>query len=268
MTTIASWLADHSDLERIDAELLLMDALALSRAQLITRHDQTLEGAAIAQLADGAARLRSGEPMAYLRGRKEFWGLKLAVDHNVLVPRPDTELIVELCLDRAKPNACVLDLGTGSGAIAIAVKSERPDLEVHASDRSPEALEVAQRNAQTLSADIQFHQADWFQGLGVTPDLVVSNPPYVRAADPALASLRFEPQEALVSGPDGLEDIRLIVAGGAQRQVPVLLIEHGHDQGEAVRALVLAAGYADADTHRDLAGLERVMIASARDAMR
>jgi release factor glutamine methyltransferase len=250
-------------LERLDAQLLLLHALgraADDRGWLLA-HDQDMLAAAQEQAFLALARRRAaGEPAAYLLGRREFFGLPLQVDARVLVPRPDTETLVEWALEllegRTAPR--VIDLGTGSGAIALALQSARPDAQVEAVDRSPSALEVAAANAQRLGLPVRLRRADWLLGAG-RYDLVASNPPYVAAADPHLPALRHEPLEALVAGTDGLDDLRAIVAAAPAHLLPGgwLLLEHGWDQGAAVRALLAAAGFARVATRRDLGGRER-----------
>jgi release factor glutamine methyltransferase len=215
-----------------------------------------------------AKRRRDGEPVAYLVGRREFWGLPLAVDPTVLVPRPETETLVEAMLARLPPErpSRVLDLGTGSGAIALAIASERRHAQVVASDVSREALEVAQRNAAALSiANVAFVHSDWYAS--VPPqrfDAIVSNPPYVRTGDPHLrdGDVRFEPRLALDGGTDGLAALKPIVLGAAPRLAAGgwLAVEHGYEQAEVVRAVFEAAGFVSVQSLRDLAGIPRVVI--------
>ena len=221
-------------------------------------------------------RLR-GEPVAYLAGHKEFFGLDLLVDARVLVPRPDTETLVEWALavlDRLEVSSPsivdksprrVLDLGTGSGAVALAIKHSRPQLQVSATDFSADALAVAQVNSQRLKLDISFSQGSWLMGLPCRDTvagrfhLIVSNPPYIAARDPHLAALTHEPLQALASGTDGLDDIRTIIgqAPGHLHPGGWLLLEHGHDQAARVRDLLHQAGFEDLQSRRDLAGIER-----------
>jgi release factor glutamine methyltransferase len=198
--------------------------------------------------------------VAYLIGAKEFFGLPLQVDARVLVPRPDTETLVEWALEilRERQGPRVIDLGTGSGAIALAIRSARPDAQVEAVDRSAGALVVASANARRLGLPVTFRQASWLEGAGHY-DLVVSNPPYVRADDAHLTSLRHEPRDALVAGADGLDDLRAIVAAAPAHLAPGgwLLLEHGWDQAPAVRSLLAAAGFGEPASRQDLAGIER-----------
>jgi release factor glutamine methyltransferase len=248
---------------RIDAQLLLLHVLGRGgeeRGWLIAHDEDALEPAAAERFAALCRRRAAGEPVAYLVGEKEFFGLKLQVDARVLVPRPDTETIVEWALEllQGVPAPRVLDLGTGSGAIALAIQSARLDARVEAVDRSADALAVAQGNAHRLGLPVAFRQADWLQGAG-RYELVVSNPPYVAEGDAHLADLAHEPRQALVAGDDGLDDIRQIVAAAPAHLAPGgwLLLEHGWDQAEAVRALLTQAGLARASSRKDLAGIFR-----------
>ncbi|NVM86951.1 release factor glutamine methyltransferase [Variovorax sp. SG517] len=250
--------------DRLDAQLLLLHALGRAphdRAWLLAHDTDAMPDAAWSALAAQLSRRRAGEPVAYLLGEKEFHGLSLQVDSRVLVPRPDTETLVEWalqCLEgRAAPR--VLDLGTGSGAIALALQHARPDAQVDAVDASADALAVAAANAARLGLPVRFAQADWLDGAGTGYAVIASNPPYIAAGDPHLPALRHEPSSALVSGADGLDDIRRIV-----QDAPVhlaeggwLLLEHGHDQAAAVRELLAARGFAEVQSRDDLAGIQR-----------
>ena len=251
-------------LERLDAQLLLLHALGRAsgeRAWLLAHDDDPLDAAAQERFAGLCARRRDGEPVAYLLGEREFHGLTLRVDHRVLVPRPDTEVLVDWSLEvlegRAAPK--VADLGTGSGAIALAIAHARRDAEVLATDASEDALEVARANAARLGLAVQFLRAHWLDGIGGPFDLVASNPPYIVEGDPHLPALRHEPRGALVAGAGGLDDLRVIVAAAPARLQPGgwLLLEHGWDQAAAVRALLQGAGFAQIQSRRDLAGIER-----------
>ena len=199
--------------------------------------------------------------MAYLTGVKEFYGLPLHIDARVLDPRPDTETLVDWALEVLAPLPAprVLDLGTGSGAIALAVQHQRPQAQVSAVDASQDALAVAQTNATRLGLAVRFHQGHWLQGMAGTFDAIVSNPPYIAAADPHLAALTHEPLQALASGADGLDDIRTIVAQAPAHLAPGgwLLLEHGWDQAGAVRTLLEAAGFGQVQSRKDLAGIGR-----------
>jgi len=261
-----SRLAPASPTPRLDAELLVMQVTGLNRAALIARDNQPLEPQMLVRLRELLARRERGEPVAYLLGQREFWSLTLQVTPDVLIPRPETEHLVEEALRRIPDSMHldIADLGTGSGAIALAIARERPRCHVVATDASAAALDVARRNAGRLElGNIEFRHGDWLAALGKDAfDVVVSNPPYVRAGDPHLreGDVRFEPQTALVSGADGLDDIRRIVATAPARLKPGgwLLLEHGHDQGTVVRHLLAQQGLDHVTTVRDLAGHERV----------
>jgi release factor glutamine methyltransferase len=248
-------------LEAREARLLLARATGFSEASVLAHPERTLPGEAEARFRDFAARRARGEPIAYILGEKEFYGLPLAVNAAVLIPRPETELLVELAL-KAAP-ASVLDLGTGSGAIALAIKRHRPQARVVAVERSAAALVVAQRNALRLGLEVVFHHGLWFEPLaGERFDLVIANPPYVSADDPHLAEgdVRFEPRTALVGGADGLESIREIVHAAPAHLRPggTLLLEHGLGQERAVRDLLASAGLEELATWPDLSGIARV----------
>lgn len=251
-------------IERLDAQLLLLHVLGRpsgDRAWLLAHDTDKLDDHIWPAFARLCARRVTGEPVAYLVGEKEFHGLGLQVDARVLVPRPDTETLVEWALQclQGRTAPTVLDLGTGSGAIALAIGHARPDARVAAVDRSAAALAVARANAQRLGLAVRFAEADWLEGADADLDLVVSNPPYVAAGDPHLAALRHEPLGALVSGADGLDDIRRIVedAPAHLRQGGWLLLEHGYDQAAAVRALLARRGFAEVQSRDDLAGIAR-----------
>jgi release factor glutamine methyltransferase len=257
-------LKESSDSARTDVSILLCHVLDCPRSFLLS-HPETLLTPE-QQQAFGAlvARRSAGEPVAYLTGTKEFWSLELKVTPAVLIPRPETETLVEAALARlpADQSLRVADLGTGSGAIALALARERPMAHVIATDISDAALAVARDNERAhCIPNVVFHESIWFAALaGQQFDLIVSNPPYVAAGDPHLAALRFEPQTALVAGADGLDALRLII-----REAPAylsaegwLLVEHGADQGDAVRSLFATAGFSAIETLPDLAGLARV----------
>nr|WP_289623643.1 peptide chain release factor N(5)-glutamine methyltransferase [Paracidovorax valerianellae] len=253
-------------LARIDAQLLLLHALDrpdAGRAWLLAHDTDALSASAQANFLALCQRRAAGEPVAYLTGRKEFYGLPLQVDARVLDPRPDTETLVDWALQVLEPIATprVADLGTGSGAIALALQSQRPDARVLAVDASPEALEVARANGERLALPVRFAQGDWLLGLGegAVFDAIVSNPPYIAADDPHLAALTHEPLGALASGADGLDDIRTIAGQALPHLVPGgwLLLEHGWDQADAVQALLRATGFAEVQSRTDLAGHAR-----------
>jgi len=255
---------------RHDAELLLLHVLQRPRSWLFAHATDPLPATDQAAFEALLARRAAGEPVAYLTGRRGFWTLDLEVDPATLIPRPETELLVEQALERLPPDRDlqVADLGTGSGAIALALASERPRAQVLATDASRDALAVAARNAARHAlGNVRFAEGghDWYAPLqGAHFDLIASNPPYIASDDPHLAQgdLRFEPATALASGADGLDDIRRIVDGGQAHLLPGgwLLIEHGWDQGDAIRALFEPAGYLEVQTVQDLEQRDRVTL--------
>ncbi len=265
-STVAEALAhaQAQGLARLDAQMLLLHALGrpvADRAWLLAHDSDAIPPKIADALQTFVQRRLDGEPVAYITGHKEFFGLDLQVDARVLVPRPDTETLVQWALDvlEGSTQASVLDLGTGSGAIALAIKSSRPDVEVHARDVSFDALQVAEANAMRLGLNVQFSQGSWFADLHGRYTAVVSNPPYIAELDSHLPALRHEPMQALTSGPDGLGDIRLIIASAGDHLLPGgwLLLEHGHDQSDAVCALLAAAGLEQAQSRADLSNTLR-----------
>lgn len=273
MTDIATVLRhacqpEAGGLARLDAELLMAHVLGKPRTWLYAYGDTALGAAQQATFEGLAARRAAGEPVAYLTGRRGFWTLDLQVTPATLIPRPETELLVELSLERLPPDSAAeaLDLGTGSGAVALAIASERPRARVTAVDASAGALAVARANAETHGLrNVAFRHGDWYAPLADARfALIASNPPYIEAADPHLTQgdLRFEPHSALASGSDGLDDIRVIVAGAPRHLLPGgwLLLEHGRNQGAVVRALLTEAGFTDVRTAHDLERRERVTI--------
>lgn len=267
MNTLAKALvAARARIPVAEARLLLGHVLQRPAAWLIAHDDDVL--AATQEHAFNAlvARRAAGEPIAYLLGQREFYGREFGVAPGVLIPRPETELLVEAALAQklgAGGTACILDLGTGSGCIAITLALEWPQAAVTAIDASQAALEIARGNAAGLGATVRFIESDWFARLsGEVFDLIVSNPPYVAEGDPHLSEgdLRFEPPSALACGADGLSAIRQIVAAAPAHLRPggALWLEHGYDQAAAVRALLQAAGFSEVASHTDLAGIERI----------
>ncbi|WP_332814989.1 peptide chain release factor N(5)-glutamine methyltransferase [Ramlibacter sp.] len=249
---------------RLDAHLLLLHALgrpASDRAWLLAHDDDECRPEDHAQFEALCRRRLAGEPVAYLTGHKEFFGMPLAVDSRVLVPRPETETLVEWALQAVEGvrGPRIVDLGTGSGAIALALASRRPDARIEAVDASAGALEVAGANARRLGLRVRLRQGHWLDGCEGVHDLIVSNPPYVRDGDEHLAALVHEPPHALAAGADGLDDLRRIVESAPARLAPGgwLLLEHGWDQAEAVRALLRGAGLTGVETRKDLAGIDR-----------
>ena len=252
-------------LSRLEAQMLLLHALGRSphdRAWLIAHDADELADEQALRFTALQQRFLDHEPMAYLLGEQAFFGMRLAVDPRVLAPRPDTETLVEwaLTLDTCVDSLEVLDMGTGSGAIALALAQQRPAWRVSASDASTDALAVAQSNGERLHTPVRWLHGSWWHAVpGERFDLVLSNPPYIAEDDPHMAALRHEPRSALTSGADGLDDIRAIVADAPAHLRPGgwLLLEHGHDQASAVRALLQARGFEAVDSRRDLAGIER-----------
>jgi release factor glutamine methyltransferase len=270
-----------------DARILLLHTLGKATADmawLVSNDNNPINAVQADAFGALCARRRAGEPVAYIVGYKEFYGLRLAVDKRVLDPRDDTETLVDWALallpSTAQSNpspasaepipppagsvrtdaVTVLDLGTGSGAIALAIQSKRPSAQVHATDASADALAVARANATLLKLPVQFHQGSWLEAVaGQQFDLMVSNPPYIAAADPHLAALTHEPLQALASGADGLEDIRHIIAQAPKHLHTNgwLLLEHGYDQATAVRDLLEKQGFSSVESRKDLAGVER-----------
>lgn len=264
--------AQAEGLPRLEAQWLLLHALgrsAAERAWLLAHGDEPLRPEAAQRFAALCQRRRDGVPLAYLTGERGFYGLQLRVDERVLDPRPDTETLVDWALELLPREAAadVLDLGTGSGAIALAIRAQRPHARLWAVDASPSALEVADANARRLGLKVRWLHGQWWEdwqpwppgSTGQPPprfDLIISNPPYLADDDPHLPALRHEPRQALVAGPDGLQALRAIVAGAPQRLHPGgwLLLEHGWDQAEAVAALLRAHGFGAPVHRRDLAG--------------
>ncbi len=255
--------ARSTGVDRLDAQLLLAELLGQPRTWLLAHGEAALDLDRQRAFASLAARRAAGEPLAYLLSRKEFHGLDLHVDARVLVPRPETEGLVDWAgelLGRAAAGSKLVDLGTGSGAIALALKHAHPRTRVLATDASADALAVATANAQRLGLDIDFRLGSWWAAVGAECfDLAVSNPPYIAGDDPHLTALRHEPVAALTPGADGLAALRVLIAGaGAHlRDGGWLLLEHGHDQAAAVRGLFAQHGFEPALTRADLAGLDR-----------
>lgn len=263
----------HSQLPRAEARRLLASLTGQPLTWIMAHGDDPADPDTTARFQTLAERRRAGEPLAYLLGQQEFYGRPFTVSPAVLIPRADTETLVETALEqlaRLRRQRCavplsLLELGTGSGIIAITLALETPDTEVHAVERSPEALTMAQQNAKALGANrIHWHPGSWWQALASPRrfDLIVSNPPYIAANDHHLqqGDLRFEPPQALAAGPDGLDDLRIIIGGAPAHLNPGgwLLLEHGYDQEAPVQTLLRDAGFADVFTRRDLAGQPRV----------
>ncbi|WP_417598252.1 peptide chain release factor N(5)-glutamine methyltransferase [Oceanospirillum sp.] len=262
-----------SDTARLDSECLLADCVRQSRTWLFTWPDKILKDEQWRRFEQLVERRKTGEPVAYLLGYREFWGLTLKVSPDTLIPRPDTEDLVAKVLElMPQAEAKVADLGTGTGAIALALASERPNWQITACDFNPGAVTLAEVNRKTLGFEqVTVLQSDWCQALETDAvasggfDLIASNPPYIEDDDPHLSQgdVRFEPLSALTSGSDGLDDIRLITqqAAGCLRPGGWLIFEHGYNQASAVRGILSAAGYQNAQTALDLAGVDRMSFA-------
>jgi release factor glutamine methyltransferase len=252
----------HSEGARRDFEVLIAHALGKNRAYLYAHGHELLDSSDAERVDALLGRYLAGTPVAYITGRREFWSLNLNVSPAVLIPRPATELLVELALSLLVPHARLLDLGTGSGAIALAIKQERDDCFVTATDISADAIAVARRNAEEHGLELDLRVGDWYTAASGTYDIIVSNPPYIRQGDTHLNALVGEPTSALVGGADGLDALRAIVAGAPNRLVlhGRLLVEHGYDQGNDVRRMFEEAGFGQVASHRDVAGHERVTL--------
>ena len=266
--TIASWLRQQGSSARLELEVALCHALDCSRAHLLSHPEQQLTCAELKQLSHWTDQLCNHVPVAYLTGEQEFWGLSLSIDVRVLVPRPDTEILVECALE-CLPDAPAstqaralqaLDLGTGSGAIALAIAQERCDVDIHACDISAECLAVAEVNSRALGLPISLRLSDWFERIDQRFHVIVANPPYIDSADPHLSQLQAEPRTALVAPNHGLADLQAIIerAPAHLHRDGWLLLEHGYDQGMATRELLTNRGFEQVGTRRDLGGNERV----------
>jgi release factor glutamine methyltransferase len=250
---------------RLDAEILFAHVLGVSRERLLTDHDLTVSGPDV-RAVQGAVRRRAveREPVAYITGIRAFRRLELAVDHRALIPRPETELLVEIAVAQLPAGARVLDVGTGSGAVALALADERPDLRIAGSDVSDDALMLARSNGKRLDLHVNWLHADLLVGVPDEYDAILSNPPYVAESERAQLApeiVRHEPPSALFAGPDGLECIRALLAQAAEREhVKTIALEHGDGQAEAVIELMEAAGFSEGHSECDLAGIERVTV--------
>ena len=277
MTTVSAVLQRSAELQPasdsalLDTELLLCHCLNVDRTWLKTWPDHQLQDAQIAEFDQLFSRRLRGEPVAFIVGSQGFWTLDLCVSPHTLIPRPETELIVEQALQLALPAASqVLDLGTGTGAIALALATERPEWQIIGVDVQPQAVELAEHNRQLHQLhNVSILQSDWFSALASAQpstkfDLIVSNPPYIEAEDSHLLAgdVRFEPASALVAGVDGLDDLRLIIgqSSGFLQQAGWLLVEHGYNQGALVRDLFVAAGFQSVNTYADYNQLDRITL--------
>ena len=260
--TSDQWIKLQSDLPRLDCELTLCHILEVNRASILARPERPLSANQLVEINRWADALRNNVPFAYLVGEQEFWGLNLAVSPHVLVPRPETELLVESALALLQNGASLLDLGTGSGAIALAIASERVDAKITATDISTDALLVAKQNAETLGIKVAFQESRWLESLTGRWQIIVSNPPYIDPADPHLENLHAEPQHALIADEKGFADLRQIIteAPNYLANGGWLLLEHGFDQAQQVRLLLEQSGFQAVTSHRDLANIERVSL--------
>lgn len=255
-------LLKNSPLDPLETRILLAHGLNLSRPQLITRSERALTQQEADRLSALFRRRADGEPIAYILGEREFYGLAFHVTPEVLIPRPETELLVELALERLPPNGRALDMGTGSGAIAVSLAHSRPDALVAALDANDAALAIAARNAERHGVAVSFQRSDWYKAIEHRQfDLIVANPPYIADSDPHLSQgdLRFEPINALTDHADGLSALRIIISGAAPHLVRGgwILVEHGYDQAATVRDLLALHRFGEVRSWRDLAGIER-----------
>jgi release factor glutamine methyltransferase len=256
----------ESDDARLDSQVLLAYTLNVSRTWLFTWPDKALDGATLTAFNALIEERKSGTPIAYITGYRDFWSLRLKVTPDTLIPRADTELLVEtaLTLKNVEKPCDVIDLGTGTGAIALSLANECPSWRITATDINPKTLAVAKENAQTLELAVSFKESAWFDAINDRYDLVISNPPYIESDDPHLqqGDLRFEPAGALASGQDGLDDIRRLVQQALKhlKKDGYLLLEHGYQQAEAVRRLMTETGYIEIETHQDIEDRDRVTL--------
>lgn len=249
-------------IDPLEAQVLLAHALKCTRVQLVIRSKDELSPQQVTDVSALFMRRMEGEPIAYLTGEREFYGLRFEITPDVLIPRHETELLVELGMAKLPKGGSILDLGTGSGAIAVSLAHARRDAQVTASDISPDALSLARRNAAAHAVALQFVQSNWFEQIEGKFDLIISNPPYIAASDPHLmqGDLRFEPRAALTDEANGMMHISTIVDGAVRHLKPGgwLLVEHGYDQSAAIRALLQKSGWQQVQSWKDLAGIERV----------
>ena len=249
-------------IDPLEARILLAHALKCTRVQLVIRSKDALTPQQVTEVSELFMRRMQGEPIAYLTGEREFHGLRFEVTPDVLIPRPETELLVELAMEKLPKGGSVIDLGTGSGAVSVTLAHERRDAKISATDVSEAVLAVARRNAAQHGVSLRFIHSDWYSKVDGTFDVIVSNPPYIAAGDPHLTQgdLRFEPRSALTDDANGMMHIGAIIDGAAKhlKQGGWLLLEHGYDQAAAVRALLTRAGWQQVQSWQDLSGIERV----------
>ena len=263
MLTIDSWLRKNGERFRHELEILAREYFGISEAEFICRSDQGITSNLKNYLSDALVKLKKGTPLAYLLGYKEFWSLDFQVNRNVLVPRPETELIIEKSIELANHGGSVLELGTGSGAIAIALAKERPDLTITATDISIQALDVARENVMKHMCEITLEHADWFASIDGKWNLILSNPPYIAEGDPYLNSLEMEPRLALVSGPTGFEALEVIIenAHNHLQSSGHLVIEHGIGQAQVIKKELARHNFTKITSHKDLANIDRIVTA-------
>jgi release factor glutamine methyltransferase len=249
-------------IDPLEARILVAHALKCTRVQIVIRSKDALTPQQVTEVSELFMRRMQGEPIAYLTGEREFHGLRFEVTSDVLIPRPETERLVELAVEKLPKGGSVIDLGTGSGAVAVTLAHERRDAKISATDISEAALGVARRNASQHSVAVRFIHSDWYAKVDGQFDLIISNPPYIAAGDPHLAQgdLRFEPRSALTDDANGMMHIGAIIDGAPQHLKPGgwLLMEHGYDQASAVRALLARVGWQQVQSWQDLSGIERV----------
>jgi release factor glutamine methyltransferase len=249
-------------IDPLEARILVAHALKCTRVQIVIRSKDALTPQQVTEVSELFMRRMQGEPIAYLTGEREFHGLRFEVTSDVLIPRPETERLVELAMEKLPKGGSVIDLGTGSGAVAVTLAHERRDAKISATDISEAALGVARRNASQHSVAVRFIHSDWYAKVDGQFDLIISNPPYIAAGDPHLAQgdLRFEPRSALTDDANGMMHIGAIIDGAPQHLKPGgwLLMEHGYDQASAVRALLARVGWQQVQSWQDLSGIERV----------
>ncbi|RTK96947.1 MAG: peptide chain release factor N(5)-glutamine methyltransferase [Neisseriaceae bacterium] len=252
----------NSQLERLDNRLLLSYVTSFSHAQLIINDDYSLSNDQLTKYNLLMQRVLNGEPLAYILGTKEFYSRKFQVNSHTLIPRPETELLVDEVISKAKKNAKILDLGTGSGCIAITCKLERPGLNVTAVDNYAETLLVAKSNANSLNADVNFVQSNWFEEVNQTFDIIVSNPPYIEVNDEHLDKLQFEPKHALTDFSDGLSAIKQIIYESCKylNNNGWLMFEHGYNQAENIRQMFYNCDFTNIETIQDYANLDRITL--------
>ncbi len=263
MFSIQEIIANDKRLPKLEIKLILQHILNKNAVQLITHDNYKLTDGEYSQLNQLVAKRQAGTPIAYIIGHKEFYSREFRVNEHTLVPRPETELLIDTALQLAKPSDRILDAGTGSGCIAITLKLESPTLIVDALDNYPATLDIAEENALKLGAQINFIYSNWFEEITKKYNLIVSNPPYIANNDNHLANLCAEPQHALTDFNDGLNCIREIIANSKNHLIlgGYILIEHGYDQGQAIRDLYQQQGFANIKTLQDYAGLDRITLA-------